>query len=167
MWSLKQLLGSTKQFVAFADSTNTGKRSSRNEDQVQNPGQPVGYRAGGGRLVGRPNPASMTEASELTHLRAENARLVVLLEAHGIEWRAPQPTKLPMNESSTLSTAEKVALFRRLFRGRTDVYPVRWEGQNSGRSGYTPACADEWRRGFCEKPRIKVTKDSSKSESFD
>ncbi len=25
-------------------------------------------------------------------------------------------------------TAEKVALFRRMFRGRTDVYPVRWEG---------------------------------------
>jgi hypothetical protein len=26
LWSLKQLWGSTKQFVAFADSTNTGKR---------------------------------------------------------------------------------------------------------------------------------------------
>jgi len=25
-WSLKQLLGSTKQFVAFADSTNAGKK---------------------------------------------------------------------------------------------------------------------------------------------
>ena len=55
----------------------------------------------------------------------------------------------------SLSTAEKVALFRRLFRGRTDVYPVRWEGKTSGKSGYAPACANEWRAGVCEKPRIK------------
>lgn len=49
---------------------------------------------------------------------------------------------------------EKVALFRRLFRGRTDVYPVRWEGKTSGKSGYAPACANQWRAGVCEKPRI-------------
>jgi hypothetical protein len=35
-----------------------------------------------------------------------------------------------------------VALFRRLFRGRADVYPVRWEGKTSGKSGYAPACAN-------------------------
>ncbi|WCE93842.1 TOTE conflict system archaeo-eukaryotic primase domain-containing protein [Acidithiobacillus ferriphilus] len=54
-----------------------------------------------------------------------------------------------------MSTAEKVALFRRLFRGRTDVYPIRWEGKTSGKSGYAPACVNEWRAGVCEKPRIK------------
>ena len=48
-----------------------------------------------------------------------------------------------------------MALFRRLFRGRTDVYPVRWEGKISGKSGYAPACANEWRAGVCEKPRVK------------
>jgi hypothetical protein len=48
-----------------------------------------------------------------------------------------------------------VALFRRLFRGRTDVYPIRWESKTSGKSGYAPACANEWRAGVCEKPRIK------------
>jgi len=48
-----------------------------------------------------------------------------------------------------------VALFRRLFRGRTDVYPIRWESKSSGNSGYAPACANEWRAGVCEKPRIK------------
>lgn len=36
-----------------------------------------------------------------------------------------------------------------------DVYPVRWEGKTSGKSGYAPACANEWRAGVCEKPRIK------------
>ena len=61
----------------------------------------------------------------------------------------------PSREPSRLSTDEKVALFRRLFRGRTDVYPVRWESKTTGKSGYAPACANEWRAGVCEKPRIK------------
>jgi hypothetical protein len=47
------------------------------------------------------------------------------------------------------------AVSPRLFRGRTDVYPVRWESKTTGKSGYAPACANEWRAGVCEKPRIK------------
>lgn len=92
-------------------------------------------------------------------LRAENARLIALLEAHGIEWRLPKPTVVTAREPapSKLSTAEKVALFRRLFRGRTDVYPVRWESKTTGKSGYAPACANEWRPGVCGKPRIKCS----------
>lgn len=94
---------------------------------------------------------------ELAALRAENARLIALLEAQGIEWRLPQPITWVAREqeSSRLSTAEKVALFRRLFRGRTDVYPIRWESKTTGKAGYAPACANEWRAGVCEKPRIK------------
>ena len=53
------------------------------------------------------------------------------------------------------SSDEKIALFRSLFRGRTDVYPRRFESWKTGRSGYAPACANEWVRGVCEKPRIK------------
>ena len=52
------------------------------------------------------------------------------------------------------SNAEKIRLFRSLFRGREDVYAVRWESR-SGRSGYTFACRHEWVPGVCEKPRIK------------
>ncbi len=109
----------------------------------------------------------MTEHDAFAALQAENARLAALLDSHGIEWRvpsssasrpaptAPAPEPEPEPLRSSLSTAEKVALFRRLFRGRTDVYPVRWEGKTSGKSGYAPACANEWRTGVCEKPRIK------------
>ncbi|MGB9578481.1 MAG: TOTE conflict system archaeo-eukaryotic primase domain-containing protein [Halothiobacillaceae bacterium] len=97
----------------------------------------------------------MTDRDELGALRAENSQLIALLESHGIQWRArPQPATPPI-EPSRLSTDEKVALFRRLFRSRTDVYPVRWESKTSGKSGYAPACANEWRAGVCEKPRIK------------
>jgi superfamily II DNA or RNA helicase len=97
-------------------------------------------------------------AAELEKLRAENTRLIALLESHAIQWQLPQVQPAPPAitvEHSRLTTVEKVALFRRLFRGRTDVYPVRWEGKTSGKSGYAPACANEWRAGVCEKPRIK------------
>ena len=59
----------------------------------------------------------------------------------------------PVDQTS--SPQVKIALFRSLFRGRDDVYPRRFESCKTGRSGYAPACANEWVRGVCEKPRIK------------
>lgn len=85
-------------------------------------------------------------------LRAENVRLRRLLETHGI--REEQAPSAAARETAPRTTDEKVALFRRLFRGRTDVYPTRWEGK-SGKSGYAPACANEWKPVICEKPRVK------------
>lgn len=55
----------------------------------------------------------------------------------------------------TSSPQAKIALFRSLFRGREDVYPRRFESRRTGKSGYAPACANEWVRGICEKPRVK------------
>ncbi len=52
---------------------------------------------------------------------------------------------------------EKIACFRSLFRGRSDVYPQRFESRKTGKAGYSPACGNEWIRGVCEKPRIKCT----------
>lgn len=60
---------------------------------------------------------------------------------------------MPLNQTS--SPAEKVHLFRTLFRGRQDVWPRRFENTRSGRAGYAPVCGNEWIRGICEKPRIK------------
>jgi len=100
-------------------------------------------------------------SNELDQLRRENARLIALLEAHGVAWRfsgpAPSPQPLASDEitgSLPRSAQEKVALFRRLFRGSDDVYALRWQSNSSGRSGYAPACANEWRPGICEKPRV-------------
>lgn len=53
------------------------------------------------------------------------------------------------------SSDEKIRLFRSLFRGREDVYPRRWESAKTGRSGYSPACRNEWVPGICEKPKVK------------
>lgn len=100
--------------------------------------------------------------AELGRLHAENVRLTTMLPAtvrtpgKSVQalWREPSPagrnTSAPI-----LSPDQKVQLFRRLFRGRTDVYPLRWENRHSGKSGYAPACANEWRTGICDKPRIR------------
>jgi superfamily II DNA or RNA helicase len=100
----------------------------------------------------------VTDANLLATLQAENARLIALLDAHGIDWHLPvEPVKIPVAQieaSRLLNTDAKVDLFRNLFRGRADVYPIRWESK-AGKSGYAPACANEWRPGVCEKPRIK------------
>ena len=50
---------------------------------------------------------------------------------------------------------QKVTLFRSLFRGRDDVYPRRFESRTTGKTGYSPVCANEWVTGICEKPHVK------------
>jgi superfamily II DNA or RNA helicase len=97
--------------------------------------------------------------SRLTELEAERAAL----EARLTDLLQPSPppiiTEAAAVPATTLtaasSAAEKIALFRSLFAGRTDVFPTRWENSKNGRSGYAPACAHEWVRGICGKPQIK------------
>ncbi len=111
----------------------------------------------------------MVSNEELLALKAENQRLIDLLELHGIEWRTSdsQPSYvLPsLQTSNQLSPSQKVELFRSLFRGRTDVYPIRWESHSTGKSGYTPACKNEWRAGVCYKPKIKCSECSNRQLS--
>lgn len=99
---------------------------------------------------------------ELERLQSENARLAALLPARVSS--QPEPERIiqrkPLRAAqepvvSVLSPQEKVRIFRQLFRGRTDVYPLRWQSRATGKSGYAPACANEWRAGICEKPRIR------------
>jgi hypothetical protein len=70
---------------------------------------------------------------------------------------APQPAVAQDPAATNASPAtDKIALFRRLFGGRTDVFPARWDNPKTGRSGYAPACANEWVRGVCGKPGNNV-----------
>jgi hypothetical protein len=103
---------------------------------------------------------SQNEQDELRRLREENARLKELLTQHGIAWEEP-PSLNPFPAPTESAPAQpisppttKIALFRRLFRGREDVYPQRWESAK-GTSGYSPACGNEWKPGICHKPRVK------------
>lgn len=56
--------------------------------------------------------------------------------------------------SGTYSPEQKIAIFRSLFRGRTDIFASRWINKQ-GRSGYSVACNNEWIQGICHKPRVK------------
>ena len=70
-------------------------------------------------------------------------------------WIASGATEPPVTMRSP--AAEKIALFQRLFRGREDVFPRRWENTRTGKSGYSPACRNEWVPGICRKPKIKCS----------
>jgi hypothetical protein len=53
------------------------------------------------------------------------------------------------------SAAEKVKLFRELFRGRDDVYPTRFVSKKTGKPGYAHACANKFVVGVCPLPKVK------------
>jgi len=53
------------------------------------------------------------------------------------------PSVEPAAVKLSLSTPEKITLFRSLFRGREDVYAQRWESQD-GRTGYSPRTDRDW-----------------------
>ncbi len=55
------------------------------------------------------------------------------------------------------TAAEKVRLFRDLFRGRGDVFPTRFVSKKTGKPGYAPACSNKFVGGVCELPRIKCS----------
>lgn len=70
----------------------------------------------------------------------------------------PPAQSTPLSVARTSSPAEKIRLFRSLFRGRTDVYALRWHSEKAQKSGYSPVCANEWRPGLCEKGRVPCAK---------
>lgn len=96
---------------------------------------------------------------ERDRLRTENERLRRFLAANGISLdnNLPEPplnelllhkaSVTPTNEdqdSREMSIPEKIALFRGLFRGREDVYALRFEAPG-GKSGYSPASIRDWK----------------------
>ena len=97
-----------------------------------------------------PPPERMSESDRL---RLENALLRRALLEHGI----PLPSLESRFSAETVRISsrkvgevnagtaahEKISLFRRLFRGREDVYAQRWTGRD-GKSGYSPASLKDW-----------------------
>ncbi len=100
----------------------------------------------------------------LSVLDADRAALLQLIStleeqsnttADGHSTLTGQTINSPAIVRSHMHEAEKIKLFRSIFRGRDDVYALRFESKRTGRSGYSPACRHEWVRGICHKPQIK------------
>ena len=93
---------------------------------------------------------------ELERLRKENAELrrrlgiSVSEPTHKYETKLEQ-RRLDVGPIASLTadspTADKIALFQNLFRGREDVYAVFWTNERSGKKGYSPALEDPWNSG--------------------
>jgi len=101
------------------------------------------------------------QLAELSHKHNESReRLAALKTALAtLESTSVAPTAPAIKPvADTPTTAEgKISLFRQLFRGRNDVFPLLWMSSKTGRKGYSPACGNEWVRGVCEKPRVKCS----------
>src|SRR6266404_7934876 len=102
---------------------------------------------------------------ECQRLREENDRLRAML---GMDHSLPNQTvaqttpvtKPALSATTELYTPEiKIALYRNLFRGREDVFAIRWEGKG-GKSGYSPAGIMDWRAIHVARPeeRKKVAR---------
>jgi hypothetical protein len=103
-----------------------------------------------------------TRIAELTNrlaaLDRERAAIIVnLAELRRQEDTQERSCQEPAQVAVTMksSVAEKIAVFRSVFRGREDVFPRRWDNPKTGKSGYSPACDNEWISGICGKPKIK------------
>ena len=67
------------------------------------------------------------------------------------------------NINSKSDVVEKVRLFMSLFKGRDDVYAIRWNSKKKESSGYSPCCHNEWKQGVCVKPKGKCVDCRQKS----
>jgi hypothetical protein len=96
--------------------------------------------------------AAEAEVARLEGLRAEALRGLERLQAERARLGSSSG---PSAGSGGWSAERKLEVFAGLFRGREDVFALRWENAARGRSGWAPRCANEWKRGVCEKPRVR------------
>jgi hypothetical protein len=97
-------------------------------------------------------------------LKLDNERILLLREIQNIRNDIALESKSkrtllgrPLNRKELLTNADKVQLFLQMFAARLDVYPQRWENKKTGKSGYSPVCANEWVDPICKKPKVKCT----------
>ena len=105
---------------------------------------------------------------ESNQLREENTRLKRLLAVHGIPI-PPHSHPCPPHDTACKTPAvekadrahKRIALFRSLFRGREDVYAVRWQ-TSDGRAGYSPSALKNWKAINQSRPedRKKVDRET-------
>ena len=107
------------------------------------------------------SPGNQNRITEIqTELRRlENRKQALILELDQISKPdAEEATRFLGCQADTKepeTSKEKIKLFLRLFRCRSDVFPQFWENARSKKTGYSPACANEWKKGICCKPRVK------------
>jgi superfamily II DNA or RNA helicase len=96
---------------------------------------------------------------ELARLRAENARLLKMLELSPRQAATPSPVQAGFFDAppglvhKDSPNDAKVAFFRALFAARTDIYATRIENSRTGWKGWLPAVRGGWQRGVPHEKR--------------
>lgn len=87
--------------------------------------------------------------------RGRLAGLRTELAALGAEPEIHVRLPLAVDAPAPRTPAQKVNLFRALFRGREDAFPTRFVSKKTGKPGYAPACRNKFVKGVCELPKVK------------
>lgn len=113
----------------------------------------------------RPDATEDDLSRRVEELEKENARLRNLLGLDRPDRAAPLQaprqrlfTEIPSLVDPTVTqdstSKDKVRLYRSLFRGRNDVYALRWEQTSTGKKGRSPAAKGGWRKGAATAPEL-------------
>ena len=91
----------------------------------------------------------------------ELIQIIEKLEKENIELKEKlygkkEEKKIEIN-SKVLSNEEKIKIFMKVFKGRTDLYAKRWESNKTGKVGYSPVCKNEFSKYKCDKPKVKCS----------
>ena len=93
------------------------------------------------------------ERKRVAQLDQERADALARIESFRAELdavsTAARTLPLVFSDEIPRTPAEKVRLFRSLFRGRRDVFPTRFVSRKTGKAGYAPACGNKFKPGLC------------------
>lgn len=127
--------------------------------QVQEKGRPLARQPSGREALLEAISKEEALLARLDHEQADaRARLATLhaeLSSLGTEPEIRVGLPIATAEPVPRTSAEKVRLFRSLFRGREDVFPTRFVAKKTGKPGYAPACRNKFAKGLCELPKVK------------
>lgn len=83
------------------------------------------------------------------------------------EWIKNEPIEINTTDKAQVNKystpQQKIELYKSLFCGRTDVYAKRYYNTKTGKSGYVPACSNEWVNFVCDKKKYTCSKCPNRS----
>jgi hypothetical protein len=85
----------------------------------------------------------------LAEARARSERLRSELETASGTPPVVSPLPSAGSGKTPQTPADKVQLFRSLFRGRQDIFPTRFVSKRTGKPGYAPECSNKFHAGLC------------------
>ena len=93
--------------------------------------------------------------------RQELIELIEKLEKENKELKekiyGKQPEKIKIESNKAISNEEKIKIFMKVFKGRTDVFAKRYISKKTGKAGYAPVCKNEFNKFKCDKPKVKCS----------